>query len=332
MTNETFAHWTQQRVATSDGAIGVTVHTVRSRIDGPRVLVLGGVHGNEIGGIVAAGMLTTEPIELRSGTLSVVPITHEAAHRCFARTGPDDDGNLARSFPGALEGTPTERLAALIGERLISHADVLIDLHTSSPDADMPFFAGGLDDGSSVGTRGTELAVAFGAGTVWTHPQVGVGRTLTQAQRLGIPAIYVESPRGGVLNRVLLDAYVAGVRRVLGAVDMLAVEGPPAEPPRLWLHGDGDTDAFLPTPVDGWFLGEVSLLDVVVAGQRLGRVVDYRGTPLYDVVAPSGGVVATLRTAAPVTTGTPLIGVAAIRPAVLGLPSDMIVHQGGVRP
>jgi predicted deacylase len=324
-------NWTTRRVDTADGAIGVTVHTLTAAAEGPSVVVLGGVHGNEIGGIVAAGQLTATVRELRAGTVQVVPVAHEAAHAAFSRTGPADGGNLARSFPGRADGAPTDRLAALIGERLIRDADVLLDLHTSSPDADMPFFAGGLDDGSPAATRGTELAVAFGAGVVWTHPSLGEGRTLTLAHELGIPALYVESPRGGVLDRRFLDGYVVGVRRVLSALDMLADDVPPARPPELWLHGEGDTDAFAPTPVDGWFVGEVELLDAVVDGQLLGRVVDRYGACRHEVVAPSAGVVMTLRTAANVVAGTPLVGIAPPRPPTLGLASDKLVQHRGAR-
>lgn len=323
--------WEEHRIATADDTMGVTVHTLRGPGDGPDVLVLGGVHGNEIGGIVAAGMLTASLRELRAGTLRVVPVAHEAAHRAFSRTGPADGGNLARSFPGRPDGTPTQRIAALIADELIDGADVLIDLHTSSPDADMPFFAGCLDDGSTVGTRGTALAVAFGAGIVWTHPRVGEGRTLSVAQQWDIPAIYVESPRGGVLDRTYLDSYVTGVRRVLAELDMLDDDFVPTAPPRLWLHGDGDTDAFPPSPVDGWFVGDVALLDAVAEGQLLGEIVDRSGACLHEVVAPTAGVVATLRTAAKVTAGTPLIGLAAPRPSTLGFASDRMFQPLGAQ-
>ncbi len=330
--SEGIGHWVEERISTSDGEIGVTVQVLRSPRPGLKVLVLGGVHGNEVGGTLAAARLTSSIGVLRSGSVAVVPVAHEAAHHAFSRTGPADGENLARCFPGQPDGTPTQRLAALLGERLIRSADVLVDLHTSSPDADMPFFAGGLDDGSEIATRGTELAVAFGAGIVWTHPTVGVGRTLSLAQELGIPALYVESPRGGVLDRRYLTAYVDGVKRVLAKLGLLDMDMPTVDPPRLWLHDDGDTDAFVATPVDGWFLSEVDLLDAVTAGQTVGRVVDRHGTSLHEVVASSDGVVVTLRTTAPVTVGTPLIGLAAPRPASLGLPSDVIAPNEGARP
>jgi predicted deacylase len=318
--------WTEVRLADPAGP-AVTVYELDSGRDGPTVLVLGGVHGNEVGGIVGAGRLTTRPLPLRAGRLRVVPVTHEAAFAANSRTGPADGGNLARCFPGDPAGSPTAQLAALIGQRLIRGSDVLIDLHTSSPATDMPFFAGGLDDGSDIATAGVELAVAFGAGLVWTHPTLGPGRTLTLARDLGIPAIYVESPGGGTLDQRLLDGYTTGVTNVLAHLKMLPPDSDTPSRPARWLHGDGDTDSFTTAPVAGLFLPEVDLLDVVVRGQRVGSVLDPRGQVLAIVEAPACGHVAALQRRAVVRPATPVVGIAPARPAKLGLPSDLIYQR-----
>ncbi|MBP8974933.1 MAG: hypothetical protein KBH93_13785, partial [Anaerolineae bacterium] len=69
-------------------------------------------------------------------------------------------------------------------------SDVLIDLHTSSPGTDMPLFVGCLDDGSPASSRAVELALATAMPVLWTHPDLGPGRTLTTARDLDIPALY----------------------------------------------------------------------------------------------------------------------------------------------
>lgn len=324
--------WTEQRVGAALGASGpgVSVCEFDSGAPGPTVVVLGGVHGNEVGGIVAAGQLARSPLPLRSGRLRVVPVTHEAAYASDSRVGPADGLNLARVFPGRHDGTPTQRLAHLITEELLRGADVLVDLHTSSPETDMPLFAGCLDDGSTAAIRAVELAVAFGAPMVWTHSRLGPGRSLTVAQGLGIPAIYVESPVGGVLDAAHLEAYGSGMRRVLAALGM--VDGaPPGRPSPLWVHGEGDVDAFSQVTVDGLFCAETALLERVEQGQVLGTVVDARDQPLEEIRAHDTGHVVTLRRMAHVRPGTPVAGVAPARPAKLGLPSDSLVTTPGVR-
>src|SRR5690606_35269007 len=136
---------------------------------------------------------------------------------------------------------------------------------TSSPDTDMPFFAGCLDDGSPGCDLAVALCEAFGTGTVWTHPGNGPGRTVTAAQQLGIPALYVESPRGGVLSAETLSGYRDGVLRMLSHLGMVA-HAPAGRPTTVRLHGNGDVDRAEATPVAGFFVTERDLLDDVRAG------------------------------------------------------------------
>lgn len=314
--------WISRRLPVEGTDAGVTVHTCVGADPGPRVLVLGGVHGNEVGGIVAAGGLIDEMPPLRRGTVTIVPVAHEAAHHADSRVSPLDGGNLARSFPGDPTGGPTSALAAMIDAELIAHHDVLIDLHTSDGVKDMPLFAGCLDDGSPAADRATELAVAFGLGMVWTHPELAPGRTLTVAHQRGIPAVYVESPAGGVLSAATLHAYRTGVLRALRHLDLIDTPVPTGASTRLWLHDAGDTDAFSAAPVDGFFIAGVELLDRVEAGRSVGHLVDVHGRRLATVDAARNGYVATLQRHAAVRAGDPTVGVAAPRPQTLGLASD----------
>lgn len=310
--------------------IGVDVYERAAREPGPRVVVLGGVHGDEAGGIVAAGRVAASDWLLGRGSLVVVPVAHEAAHAADRRESPVDGGNLARSFPGSADGTATERLARLLLDEVIAGADVLIDLHTSSPATDMPLFVGCLDDGSPHGDVATHLAAGFGLDLVWTHPGLGPGRTLTVAAERGIPALYVESPIGGVLDERYVAAYVDGVRSVLESLGML--DRSTRRPgPSIWVHGDGDVDGFTAAGADGLFERTVGLLDEVEAGQPIGRILGGPGEVLEEVRAPSSGLVTTLQRAAAVSRGRPLVGVTARRPARLGLASDELSHHTNTR-
>lgn len=297
---------------------------------GPRVVVLGGVHGDEVGGIVAAGRIATTEWPLERGSLVVVPVAHEAAHTADRRESPLDGGNLARSFPGDQAGTPTERLARLLLDEVIAEADVLIDLHTSNPATDMPLFVGCLDDGSAHGDAAVRLAAGFGFDLVWTHPSLGPGRTLTVAAERGIPALYVESPVGGVLDERYVSAYVDGVRSVLEALGLLS---PARERPQptTWLHGDGDVDGFTAAGVDGLFERTVALLDEVRTGQPIGRILGGPGEILEEVRAPASGLVTTLQRAAAVARGRPLVGVTPRRPTRLGIPTDEHLQHTNTR-
>ncbi len=96
---------------------------------GSTVLVLGGVHGNEPSGWLAAEeLLSWEPT---FGSLLVVPRANVLSTRVMVRTLPEL-GDLNRSYPGNPDGMPMERMAASIIDLAREfQADVLLDMHES---------------------------------------------------------------------------------------------------------------------------------------------------------------------------------------------------------
>ena len=119
----------------------------------------------------------------------MVPVAHPAAFAANTRTGPDGD-NLARVFPGKADGTPTERVAAVLTEQILSKADALVDLHTAGRHYDMALLAGfGSSGPGPVQDTARKMAEAFGADVVWLHPGTSTGRTLSVMQERGKPAI-----------------------------------------------------------------------------------------------------------------------------------------------
>ncbi len=86
-----------------------TIH--HSGVDGPRVMVLGGVHGNEPGGWLAAEDVASW--EVRRGAIIVLPRINWRSAAAFERTL-DGIGDLNRLYPGHPDGLPMARMAAEI--------------------------------------------------------------------------------------------------------------------------------------------------------------------------------------------------------------------------
>jgi hypothetical protein len=94
------------------------------------LMVLGGVHGNEPGGWMAAERLVKEA-RPTNGALLVLPRANQLAIPAFLRTT-DALGDLNRLYPGDPNGLPMERMAAEIVETLRAfHVGVVIDMHES---------------------------------------------------------------------------------------------------------------------------------------------------------------------------------------------------------
>ncbi|AHK77997.1 succinylglutamate desuccinylase [Ectothiorhodospira haloalkaliphila] len=106
----------------------ITYHGLET---GPRLIVLGAVHGNETCGTQAIHRMMQEldagQRELARGTLTFVPITNPLAWQLEQRNG---ERNLNRNF--RLTDTPEDfedRIANRLGPLLQAH-DVLLDLHS----------------------------------------------------------------------------------------------------------------------------------------------------------------------------------------------------------
>lgn len=287
---------------------GFDVHRVDSKKPGLRVVVLGGVHGDETEGVLAAGRLATSPPPISRGVLDIVPICHEAAFAADSRISPIDGENLARVFPGDPDGAPTSRLAHHIFTEVLEGADLLIDLHTSGQSYDMPFLAGFKGTPGRADSLGERAAIAFGADFVWRHPGGSVGRTTSVVEQ----SIYCEAPGSGRTDPGTINAYVTGVERVLDELDMIV--GPPRRSgAQIRVMGGGNLDRDMVSVAhQGVFLSSVGRGEWVEAGKHLGSVVDVAGRTLEELFAASAGHVMALKYRSPVRPGDLVICLAAV--------------------
>lgn len=125
----------------------IEVHQYRSLAKGPRLLVLGAVHGNETCGAAAIRGVAAEfargDRRIVRGMLTLVPVANPVAFRRGTREG---DRNLNRDFrpsvcPENAEDRIANHLAPLIGEH-----DALVDLHSFASEGGEPFVFFGPPD------------------------------------------------------------------------------------------------------------------------------------------------------------------------------------------
>jgi len=289
---------------------GFTIVELRGQTDGPTVSVVGGVHGDEFEGVVACLRLAELlPSRTMRGRLRLVPVAHEAAHVASTRSSPRDGLNLARTFPGDPQGGPTERLADALRREVIDGSDLFVDLHSAGMAYSMPLLVGWTDDGCATCAEGARAAEAFAAPVLWRHPgPVTDGRTLSAAHAAGIPSIYAEAVGGGTVTSAHVEAYVAGVMRVLASLELVEPgAAPPDEAPRR-LVGEGNLDVpAMTAPFDGVCEVFVAPLDAVAPGDVVATVVDPLSGDRAEVRSPAGGVVVLARRGARVARSENLV-------------------------
>jgi predicted deacylase len=281
----------------------LAVLVARGHADGPHVVVLGGVHGDEYEGVTAAAAVWRDlDVSALRGQVSVVSVANPPAFAAGLRTSPVDGVNLARTFPGSPDGSITERIAYQLSEALIRRADLLIDLHSAGQHYAMPLLCGGYSAANDLGRRCRAAAMAFGAPVYWAHPDVSPGRSLSVALDAGVTCIYAECGGGGRVRPADLHAYRLGVRRVLAHLGAL----PPLDPapaPEVRLRSTGDVDTALAVTQAGVLVEHTSILSRVEQDEVLGEVLDERGEILETLRSPCRGIVVMARRTALVCPG-----------------------------
>src|ERR1700733_13504173 len=137
----------------------------RGSKDGPRLSLIGGIHGCEYSSIAAVTRFMNElDTKELAGSITAVPVVGmQSFKRRSPFVVPEDGKNLNRSFPGSLDGSYTDVLARSIYDELIASADLFIDLHGGDMAEDFEPFSIDEESGSSaVDAKAHGMAGAFG--------------------------------------------------------------------------------------------------------------------------------------------------------------------------
>lgn len=278
--------------------------------DGPRLTLMGGIHGCEYSSIAAVTRVMREldSTQLTGSILAVPVVSVQSYERRSAFVVPEDGKNLNRCFPGSATGSFTDALAHSIFEELIAPADVVLDLHGGDlVEALEPF---SIYEESGVEDAAHGIATAFGLPyVVRERRQDGglSGMTSSAAAAAGIPAVIAEAGGCGQLEKGSVQLLADGVVNVLRHLEMLPGEPmPPAKPMQqvdrfLWLR----------CASAGWWEAVVGAGDEVAAGAIVGHVKNLWGDVLEEIRAPEDGVVLFLTTSAAVGDNGLLLGLGA---------------------
>lgn len=122
---------TNQSSAASPSLQMLRLHSYRALAPGPRLIVLGAVHGNETCGTRGIERVVAEldsgALQLSRGSVTFVPITNPLAYQRAQRSG---DRNLNRNLRPVAEPQDFEdRIANVLCPLLADH-DALLDLHS----------------------------------------------------------------------------------------------------------------------------------------------------------------------------------------------------------
>ena len=285
--------------------------------DGPTALVLGGVHGDEPEGQVAALGLAreTSPDEVR-GRLIVVPCLSIDAARNFTRLWPSGT-NLNRSFPGDPDGSPDQQLANYLSTALFPRAEVVVDMHSGGRSSlHLPWAEMHRVDDPEQRRRMVGAMLAWNTDWCCVYIDIaGTGLLVGEAERQGKVVASTELGGGGHVLAEVHRLAASGLRNVLRHEGVL--EGEPVTRASLGLPAQRilmatDLESYVLAPESGVWEVLVDLGQHVEAGDSVGRI-HFLERPDREpevVRALTAGTVCVVRAIAPTTQGDCVVVVA----------------------
>lgn len=271
---------------------GVDVFYRRGEKTGPLALVTAGVHGDEYEGPAAAAQFVEQlaTMRLSAGAVAVIPVANPMAWKGAKRTSPDDGRNLARTFPGNAEGSPTERLAASLFE-FASEAEYLIDLHSGGVEYLFQPLSGFYGEPEQTNSS-FATARHFGLPVLWQLPPA-VGVLSSELHQRGRCVVGCEYRGAGQLSIEGRDAYVRGI------LSSLAHWGIAQQEHLLPESGVACSGEWQMSEAEGMFVAHCEIGDAVDPGQLLAEIRDPRGGVLQSFYADAeGGFVLAIRSKA----------------------------------
>lgn len=298
------------RVPDTDITIPATL--IYGRKTGKAITVSAGVHSREYIGIETLIRLAQELTpEMVQGTILLL---HCCNYKGFLSRSsdvmPQDGKNLNRVFPGAADGTPTQKLAAFLESEIIGHTDYLVDLHSGGfCEALVPhvYYHGAAKP--SVCAESFRIAEMTSAKfLVRSETKNGF---YSHAGQCGVPAIILERGGCGLLHEEEVRQDLADVKNILRGLGFLL-----DLPAKVYPHRLAQNGRYLDAPVSGCWYPKKQPGDRIRTGELLGEIRDIYAQPLHRVFAETDGVVLYQTASLGIEAGTPMIAYAELEKEV----------------
>jgi predicted deacylase len=259
----------------------VPIHVIRAKNPGPRLLLTGCVHGDELNGMgIIRELLYDQPPQLSCGTLVCIPVVNVYGLEHHTRYLPDRR-DLNRDFPGAERGSISSRLAHVIFSKVVRQCDMLIDFHSAA--VRRTNYPNVRADLSVPGVR--QLARAFGCELI-VNGKGPVGSLRRAATSAGIPCIILEA---GEVWKIETSVVQVGVRGVMNVLKSLGMVRGKVEPPRYQTRIDRTT--WVRAERGGTLSFAVNPGDVVEKGQLLASNYNIFGDERSQLRSPGDGII-----------------------------------------
>lgn len=190
--------------------ISIPVFVNRSIEPGPSLLVMAGMHGDEINGVEIVRKIMKQQLHIpKRGTIICIPILNVFGFIQQSRELPDGK-DMNRSFPGSETGSLASRVAYVMMHEIIPNIDYGIDFHTGGAiRTNYPQIRCKLEDAVN-----RELAKAFNAPYTLNSP-FRTSSLRSAAAKKRKPVLVYEGGESLRLDNFAIDQGIKGYLRLV---------------------------------------------------------------------------------------------------------------------
>lgn len=266
----------------SGTSINLFAHVFRSKNPGPTMLVLGGVHGDEVNGveIVRRAVKVGYFNHLKHGSVIAVPLLNIYGFINFSRDLPDGK-DVNRSFPGTSRGSLASNVAYTLTKHILPVVDFGMDFHTGG---------GSIYNYPQIRvTQGDKdaymIAELFGAPFIIKSGMINKSLR-KECNKRGIPMMVYEGGESSRLDSFAIQEGLNGIQRVMSSLGMidkqpLAPKDPIVLERNKWVRANQS----------GIMISYKKAGDYVDKGEVLGHITDPYGIKESKIKSPYSGYI-----------------------------------------
>jgi len=264
--------------------IDVPIIIERSQFDGPTVLFVAGIHGDEVNGIEVVRQLVSKGINKpKIGTTICIPIINIFGFLQKVREFPDGR-DLNRAFPGSRSGSLAARMAYQLMNDIVPNVDYCLDFHTGgSSRFNAPHVR--VEKGNNTLTK---LAETFNAPFI-LHSKNLKKSFRNACRKKGIPLLLFEGGKSNSIDTVVSNTGVNGSKRVLHHLGMLKSQFKVSSPKKSSVTIN--RSKWIRANASGMFKSTITVGNFVDQGDVIGQITDPYGKIFKRVKASNNGYV-----------------------------------------
>src|SRR3989338_9579508 len=204
--------------------ISIPVCIIKGKNPGKRILITGGLDGDEYASIDACYKLIEElSPEKINGAVTIIPIVNIPGFESLRSFNPEDNKYPKNIYPGKKNGTSSEQLVYFLDQNYISSSDVWIDLHGGALTENLEPFAYFYETKNKILNETIEKIISSIPLDRLVYRKAGAWDKTDRLGKKGVVYTLIESGSSSNRESKWADIHVSTVKNILGTLKVLSL-------------------------------------------------------------------------------------------------------------